>query len=104
MFTLFKVLETFDGYVDKIEDGTAYVSFESRHNNDRFNGSYLANKLKKKGIKERDCFIFETILFLGWTNVRFKYKPPNKLSQETIDQIGREIEERLKDWNSETEI
>lgn len=65
MFTLFKVLETFDGYVDKIEDGTAYVSFESRHNNDRFNGSYPANKLKKKGIKEGDCFILETILFLG---------------------------------------
>lgn len=97
---LFRVLETFDGFVDKVdgEANIAYVHLQSRFNGDVLYGDYSAKKLSKKGINEQDSFTVKTYKFLWWTGIIIKYKPPKKLTQEEYDKIAHDIEERFKDY------
>lgn len=97
---MFKVLETFDGYVDKIDDknNIAYVTLYSQLNKDKIYGEYSATKLKKKGINEQDSFIVKTYKFLWWTGLHITYKPRKEITQEEALDIKRKIEERLGDY------
>ena len=55
-----KVLEKFEGFVDRIDDDTAYVTLKSEHG-DRLHGTYSAAGLVERGIRERRRFTCTTL-------------------------------------------
>lgn len=54
------VLERFDGFVDCIDCGRAFVTLRSKHG-DELIGEYPAVELERLGIRERRRFICETV-------------------------------------------
>ncbi len=55
-----KILERFDGFVEKIEDHTAYVTMRTSRG-ETLHGSYPAGELEAAGVGERSRFVLTTL-------------------------------------------
>lgn len=86
-----RVLESFNGYVEQIEDETAYVRLKSREHGDVLYGEYPAAKLAKLGIEEQDRFLCETVELDGKTRVELRKIPDKEVSDEELKAIQESI-------------
>lgn len=86
------ILETFTGYVDKVEGDTAYFTLESRDYGDVLCGHYSASELAKKGIGEQCSFLCRTVKVNGIVYVDIKFVPPHEVTDEEVREIEEEIE------------
>ena len=86
------VLETLEGFVDSIRDGTAYVTLKNKLNEDVLWGEYPAAKLAALGIREGRRFIYNVI---EDGEIELIPIPDKKLSYEEEMAIYKEIEEKL---------
>jgi hypothetical protein len=108
---LTKVLETFDGFVDKIVGEIAYITLTSEHG-DVLWGEYDSVKLAEKGIKERRRFKCQTVEVkegkwsieadkppIGYHVVRIDIQaiPDIELTPEREQEISEEIDRLLGD-------
>jgi hypothetical protein len=89
------VLETFDGFVDRIEGGTAFVTLQSRINGDVEEGTYPAAELAKLGIHEQSCFLAKTVESESGTHVVFQAVPDEPLPAEVVREIESKIDRAL---------
>lgn len=90
------VLEEFEGFVDQIDDDTAYVTLKSEHGEILY-GEYSAGELSAKGITERRRFRCKTIEEDGEVRVVFEAVPDVPVSKEEEDAIDQRIDELLAD-------
>jgi type VI secretion system ImpB/VipA family protein len=89
------VLETFDGFVDRIEGDTAFVTLQSRANGDVEEGTYPASKLADVGIHEQSSFLFKTVSAGDAIRLVLEPAPPESLSDEVVREIDAQIDELL---------
>lgn len=90
------VLEEFEGFVDQIDDDTAYVTLKSEHGEILY-GEYSADELSAKGITERRRFRCKTIEEDGEVRVVFEAIPDVPVSKEEEDAIDQRIDELVAD-------
>ncbi len=86
-----RVLESFEGFVEHIEDDTAYVTLKSEHG-ESLEGTYDATKLAFRGIYEHRRFVCKTIDTGNGVEVELTPVPENAISQDQ----NALIEERIK--------
>jgi hypothetical protein len=89
------VLETFDGFVDRIEGETAFVTLQSRANGDVEEGTYPASELAKMGIHEQSCFVFKTVNLGNAIRPVFEPVPQKPLADEVLREIDSKIDQVL---------
>jgi hypothetical protein len=87
-----KVLESFVGYVDQVEDGMAYVRLKSREYGDILYGQYPASELASKGIYEQTRFLCETVKVGENTRLDLKALPDLAVSCEERLAIEEKID------------
>lgn len=90
------ILERLEGFVDRIEGATAFVTLESEFG-DTLHGEYPARELAEKGINERRRFLCKTIEENGRVRVEFEAIPDEPVSTDEEDAINRRIDELLAD-------
>lgn len=88
------ILERFDGFVEKVEDGIAYVSLRSEHG-DTLYGSYSARSLEAKGIFERRRFRCVTVKNENGVNVELEAIADKDVSRERQLEIWKELQRTL---------
>ena len=81
------VQEHFDGFVDFVEDGVAYVTIKSREHGDELSGQYSAALLNAKGIKEKNRFLCKTVRVGEATRVDVEAVPKVVVTKEQIQEI-----------------
>lgn len=86
------ILETFEGYVTKIEDVIAYIDLKSKRNGDRFYAQYPMDKLVGIVSEEGDQFLVHTVAKGEWTRLRFEKVEPREITYEEAQEIHRKIE------------
>lgn len=86
-----RVLESFNGYVERIDGETAYVRLKSRERGDVLYGEYPAAKLAELGIDEQDRFLCETVEIDGKTRVDLRKIPDKEVSDEELKAIQESI-------------
>jgi hypothetical protein len=84
------LLESFEGFVDQIDGGTAYVTLKSEHG-DTLHGVYPAAKLAELGIKERRRFTCRTIERGGRVEVDLTAIPEMDVTPEDQQAIADRI-------------
>ena len=89
------VLETFDGFVDRIEGQTAFVTIQSRENGDVEAGTYSAPELGKLGIQEQSCFVFKTVKVGDAIRPVFEPVPQEAIADEVVREIDAMIDKAL---------
>jgi len=89
------VLETFDGFVDRIAGDTAFVTLQSTTNGDVEEGTYPASELARLGIFEQSCFIAKTVETRSGIRVVFEAAPDEALSDEVVHEIESKIDQVL---------
>ncbi len=90
------VLERLEGYVDRIEGGTAYVTLKSQYG-DELTGEYASQELAAKGITEGRRFRCETVEVDGAVHVLFEAVPEESVAEDEEDAIRRRIAELVQD-------
>ncbi len=86
------VLEELDGYVDQIEDGSAFVTLTSKSGEELI-GEYPANELASIGIRECRRFKCQSVIIDGRPDVRFQAIPDAEITSDEANLINREIRE-----------
>ena len=89
------VLETFDGFVDRIEGDTAFVTLQSRANGDVEEGTYSASQLARMGIHEQSCFVFKTVDVGNAIRPVFEPVPQEPVAAEVVREIDSRIVQPL---------
>lgn len=95
-----EVLEHFDGYVDSIEGGIAFVTLKSREHGDELIGKYSANLLNDKGIREQNRFVCRTLRVGNTTRVEIEAVAKVAVTAEQIREINEELNRMLPDDDS----
>lgn len=85
------VLETFIGYVDRVDGDTAYVRLKSQDHGDALCGQYPASELAARGIHEQTRFLCEMVKVDDLTRLDLKPLPDVEVSEEEL----RAIDERI---------
>lgn len=91
------VLEHFDGFVDAIDDGVAYITLKSREHGDELAGEYSAALLRENGINEQNRFACKTVRVGGATKVEIEAVPKIVVTEEQIREIDDELNRMLPD-------
>lgn len=86
------VLETFDGYVDSVDGGEAFVTLESRDNGDVLHGVYPAEKLAALGVGEQSRFVCRVVARGEWTRVDIEPAPDIEITDEQVAAIRAKID------------
>jgi hypothetical protein len=86
-----KVLERFDGFVEKVEDETAYVTLRTSRG-ERLHGPYPASELKAAGVGERNRFVMTTLDLGRDVRIEITSVPPVVVSPERQREIQDETE------------
>ncbi len=89
------VLERLEGYVDRIEGATAYVTLKSQYG-DELTGEYASHELAARGITEGRRFYCETVEVDGAVRVLFEAVPEKPVSKDEEDAIRRRIAELVQ--------
>ncbi len=89
------VLETFDGFVDRIDGDTAFVTLQSRANGDVEEGTYSASELAVMGIHEQSSFIFKTVKVGDAIRPVFEPVPQEPVADEVVREIDSKIDQAL---------
>jgi CHAT domain len=89
------VLETFDGFVDRIEGDTAYVTLESRLNGDVEEGTYSASELAGMGIHEQSFFVFKSVEVGDAIRPVLEPVPRQSLAADVVREIDAKIDQLL---------
>ncbi len=89
------VLERLEGYVDRIEGATAYVTLRSQYG-DELTGEYASDELATKGITEGRRFLCETVEVNGAVQVFLEAVPEESLSEDEEDAIRHRIAELVQ--------
>jgi hypothetical protein len=89
------VLEQFDGFVDRIDDGRAFVTLRSREYGDSLYGHYPAGLLQGKGIEDQDRFVCWTVATGETTRVKIKSVSKGIVTTEQLRAIDEENERIL---------
>lgn len=86
-------LETFNGFVDGIKNGIAYVTLKSIEHGDTLWGEIEAQKLLDLGICERRRFKCMTVeQQSGEVSIEFQMIPPKELTDEDHARIDKMLE------------
>ncbi len=93
------VLEVFEGYVKRVEDGIAYVKFNTIGSSspEEFVGSYPFDKLCAKGIKERNRFRLETVFDGNTVKVNFEPLPDGQFTDEEMSCLDKRLSNLIED-------
>ncbi len=91
------VLENFEGFVDQMRDGIAYVTLKSVEHGDTMCGTYSAAELLANGIKERRRFKCSTIDHGKMVEIRLEAIPDRVLTPEEEKAIYDRIDRMLGD-------
>lgn len=91
------ILENFEGFVDQIRDGIAYVTLKSVEHGDTMHGTYPAAELLNKGIRERRRFKCATVENGPAVEIQFEAIPDKALTPEEEKEIYDRIERMLGD-------
>jgi RNA polymerase sigma factor (sigma-70 family) len=86
-----KILERFDGFVEKVEDDTAYVTMRTSRG-ETLHGSYPAGELKAAGVGERSRFVLTTLDLGRDVRIEISPIPPVELTAERQREIEDETE------------
>ncbi len=89
------VLEKLQGFVDKIDFETAYVTFTTEDGEELL-GEYPANELKEKGIRENRRFFCKTVEVNGKIHVRVEAIPDIEVLSDEQETIKSRIEKLLE--------
>lgn len=90
------VLDEFSGYVDHVEDATAFVVLETAMGEELY-GEYPADDLAALGIYEHCRFKCRTIEIGDLVEIRFEAIPEKKLTIDGERTIRQEVEDLLAD-------
>ncbi len=93
-----EVLERFEGFVDGIRNGIAYVTLKSEHG-DTLWGRYEADKLAEHGIYENRRFKCQTVDIDGDVAIQFEAIPPVLMTREEEMELDRQLRVMLGDDN-----
>lgn len=86
-----KILEEFNGFVDGIRGGIAFVTLKNNAG-EILEGEYPSDKLAEKGIRERRRFKLRTVQTgTDEVEVEFESIPDKKISEQRL----KEIEEMI---------
>ena len=85
------VLETFEGYVDRVDGETAHVQLKSREYGDVLYGTYPTSQLSAKGIEEQSRFLCETVKVDGTTRIDLRALPDVELTDEELPRSKKEL-------------
>lgn len=96
------ILETFEGYVERVDGDTAYFTLQSAEYNDVLEGECPVSKLLKKGIIEQSRFICRTIEENGVIRIELEPIPDIEVTDEEAQAIEKEMKEAFPD-NTEIE-
>jgi hypothetical protein len=94
------VLETYDGFVDRIEGDTAFVTLQSRANGDVEEGTYTASELAKMGIHEHSCFVFKTLRTESGLVPVIEACRNQAIADEVVREIDAKIDQALPSEDS----
>ena len=89
------ILEAFDGFVDLVEEDTAYVTLRSQ-SGETLHGRYSASELSAKGIHERRRFRCTTVDVAGAVRIEFEGIPEKEVSAEREREIRSMIDRALR--------
>jgi hypothetical protein len=89
------ILEHFDGFVDRIDGDTAYVTLKSREHGDVLYGQYPAALLSSKGVGDQERFICKTVGASETTRIEIAGVPAAVVTDEQLRAIDEEIERIL---------
>lgn len=90
------VLETFEGFVDQVDAGIAFVTLTSP-DGETIRGEYAAEELASLGIFERRRFVCKTLEAGGSVRVHLEAVPDREVTPEKEAAFDREIDELLAD-------
>lgn len=95
-----EVLETFEGFVESIDEDTAYLRFTA-DNGDILYGQHSASELTEKGIHERRRFRCVVRKDSDGIHVDLESIPDKELSDERVREIWDEIERTVgtEEWD-----
>lgn len=88
------VLESFVGVVDRIDDGTAFVTLTS-NSGEELLGEYSAAELTQRGIQERRRFTCQTVLRNGKVGVRFEPIPELEWTTNDEESLNCELNDLI---------
>jgi serine/threonine protein kinase len=89
------ILEQFEGFVDRIENGTALVTLTSREHGDQLLGEYSAKLLAEQGIHEQSRFLCRTVQEGRGTRVEIEALPKVAVTEQQIREIDDELNRML---------
>jgi len=92
-----QTLENFEGFVDQMRDGIAYVTLKSVEHGDMMYGTYPAAELLAKGIRERRRFKCSTIEAGTAVEIQLEAIPDRVLTPEEEKAIYERIDSVLGD-------
>ena len=89
------VLETFEGYVDRVDGETAHVQLKSREYGDVLYGTYPTSQLSAKGIEEQSRFLCETVKVDGNYAHRLAGTPRRRADRRRASRIEERIDKAI---------
>jgi hypothetical protein len=92
------VFDSFCGFVNRIQDGTAYVTLETQ-SGEKFHGEYSASELDDLGIYEHQRFTLETVGVGRSLEVRFLPVAPVEVPADVADEFAQRVNDLLADGN-----
>lgn len=90
-------LEVFEGVVDVVEGGVAFLTMRSLANGDVMEGSAVVEELASHGIHEGGHFRCSTYDTPGGVIIRFEPIEPRRLSDEEVERFCRKVDLALTD-------